>query len=299
MGRLADIEILVAITDHGSFTAAARALGISTSLASRRITALEARVGAPLLLRTTRSVRLTALGEAFTERCRTALELLDDAEHLAAAEQLEPRGRLRVSVPHTFGLRYLAPVVARWCARHPHVVADVSYSDRQVDLVDEGFDLAVRITSRLPDSDLVARKLATMETWVVASCAYLTARGEPSTPHDLRHHDALLYTLAGDPRRWTFATDDGPVTVPVDGRVVSDNGEALVAACVAGLGIATLPDWLVADDVRSGTLRRVLTDLPVQRQAMWALHPPHRQHAPKVQAFVDALAEAMDPVPWR
>lgn len=297
MGRLSDVEIFVAVVEHGSFTAAARTLGISKSYASRRVSALEDRVGASLLTRNTRHVTPTGVGEAFHQRCHAALELLEDAEQIVARELDEPRGALKVSLPLSFGLRYLAPVVAAFAARWPDVRVHASYTDRKVDLVDEGYDLAVRIGT-LADSELVARRLGTSEGWICASPAYLERKGTPSTPADLAQHDAVLYTLMPDPKRWRVPAAEGTAWITVDGRFLSDNGEALVAASCAGLGVAYHPDWLCADAVRDGRLVRLFPELPGVPQGVWAVWPRHRHLTPKVARFVDALAAALSPAPW-
>lgn len=298
MGRLSDIEIFVAVVDQGGFTAAARVLGISKSYASRRVVALEDRVGTALLTRNTRHVSPTAVGEAFHQRCQAALELLEDAEQIVARELDEPRGLLRVSLPISFGLRHLAALVAEFLAAHPALQVQASYSDRKVDLVDEGYDLAVRIGT-LADSDLVARRLATSELWLTASPAYLAQHGQVGSAAELAGHPGLIYTLTPDPRRWTVPGPEGTVQVAMEGRLVSDSGDALMAACRAGLGIGYHPDWMVADDVRAGRVVRLLAELPPVTQGIWAVWPRHRHLSPKVARFVGFLAERLQDPPWR
>lgn len=298
MGRLADVEIFVAVIDEGGFTAAAAALGLSKSFVSKRVRALEDHVGAPLLTRNTRHVAPTPLGEAFGARCRAALELLDGAEALAAREVDEPRGTVRISLPQSFGLRYLARPLAELLTRHPELVVDATYTDRKVDLIDEGYDLAVRIGS-LDDSDLVARRLASSEMLVLASPAYLAERPPIGSLHELHDHALLAYTLARDPQRITLPGPDGPVTFAARGRVRADSGDALVQAARAGLGIGVFPAWMVPDEVAAGALVPAVPGLPPIAQGVWALYPRHRHLVPKVARCVEHLAAALSPAPWR
>jgi DNA-binding transcriptional LysR family regulator len=297
--ELPDVEIFVAVVEQGGFTAAAKKLGISKSYASKRLRALEDRLGSALLTRTTRHVAPTVLGEAFYERARAALELLDEAEQLAACEQGTPRGHLKISVPHSFGIRFLAPVLASYQADHPDLIVETSYTDRKVAIVDEGYDVAFRISEALEDSDLLARRVGTMASWVVAAPAYLARRGTPSQPAELADHDALIYTLSPDPRRWRLPTTDGPVTVAVSGRTIADSGDALVEACRLGLGVAIAPDWLVGHDVATGRLVRLFSDTPPTRMGIWAVYPRQRAHSPKVVRLIDRVTAEIEPAPWR
>lgn len=297
MGRLSDVEIFVAVVDEGGFTAAAEALSLSKSYVSKRVRALEDHVGSPLLTRNTRHVAPTPLGEMFHERARVALEILDDAELLAAREADVPRGRLKISLPLSFGLAYLAEPLARFAAQHPDLTVDASYTDRKVDLVDEGYDLAIRI-GNLADSELLARRIASSSPLILASPGYLETHGMPAKVEDLQDHELLAYTLMPEPHKWQVPTGNGTIGVKVSGRMIADNGEALMHAALAGLGIGVFPDWLARPHVESGELVRVLPELPVPTMGVWAVYPSHRHLSAKVSQVIEAFAEALEPPPW-
>ncbi|MCB9665170.1 MAG: LysR family transcriptional regulator [Alphaproteobacteria bacterium] len=297
MGRLADIEIFAAVVEHGSFTHAGKALGLSKSYVSKRIRALEDHVGAPLLTRNSRHVNLTPAGTSFHGHCAAALELLAAGEAELASEQQHPRGLLRVTFPIAFGLDYLTEPLGAFAVAHPELEVRASYTDRRVDLVAEAYDLGIRVAN-LPDSDLVARRLATTEMWLVASPAYLERHGEPHTLEELVTHEGLLYEHLADPFRWAVPGPDGPTSVRMRGRFRADSGDALGVAARAGVGIAVLPDWMVGPDVARGALRRLLAHLQAPTLGIWAVHPPQRHVQPKVAQLVRTLAEALDPPPW-
>jgi DNA-binding transcriptional LysR family regulator len=301
MNRLSDLEILVQVVRTGSYTKAATALGISKSYASKQVRALEERLGVRLLHRTTRTVTPTDAGRRLVDRCAGLLDELEAAERDAAAQQDVPRGRLRVSAPVSFGTRYVAPALATFMARHPalEVVADLS--DRRVDLVEEGYDLAVRI-GRLEDSSHLARRLAPVRACLVASPAYVAAHGAPSEPEALREHACLVYSLQASPTSWTLTPRDGggePVRVRVNARLTSNNGDALLDAALAGVGVASLPDFFVGDAIRSGALRWLLPAWQgMPPSGVWAVHPAGRFVPAKVRLLVEHLAAALDPAPW-
>lgn len=298
MSRLSEAEVFVAVVEEGGFTAGARKLGVSKSTASKTVRALEERVGAPLLVRNTRHVSMTTAGKTFYERSAAALELLDQAEQAVAHEQEEVRGVLRISLPLSFGVRYVASAMASFQKAHPDLQVEASFTDRKIDLVDEGYDLAVR-AGALRDSDLLSRRLATMRLYVVAAPEYLARRGTPETPEELKQHPCLRYSLLVDRHRWPLLGPDGQTTVVhVTGPLEADNGYAIVEAAAAGLGLALQPDWLAADALKQGRLVRVLPDWSSPPQGIWALYPPERRHSPKVTRFVEHLAKALDPPPW-
>lgn len=298
MSRLSEAEVFVAVVHEGGFTSGARKLGVSKSTASKTIRALEDRVGAPLLVRNTRHVSMTSAGRMFYERCVAALELLDQAEQAVAHEQEDVRGVLRLSLPLSFGVRYVAEPLAAFQRAHPELKVEASFTDRKIDLVEEAYDLAVR-AGALRDSDLLSRRLATMQLMVTASPDYIARRGAPQTPEDLRQHPCLRYSLLVDRHRWPLVHEDGrTVVIPVDGPLEADNGHAIVEATAAGLGLSLQPDWLAADALASGRLVRVLPDWASPPQGIWAVYPPERRHSPKVTRFVEFLAAQFDPTPW-
>jgi DNA-binding transcriptional LysR family regulator len=296
MAEPADIEVFVRVADAGSFTQAAAALGISKSHASRVVSELEDRLGARLLQRTTRKVGLTEVGAVFRDRCRRILEELHDAETAVAEQQTTPRGLLRVTLPIRFGVEYIAPAAADFAAAHEELAVELVHEDRRVDLVEEGYDLAIRIGA-LSESTLVARKLGPTYGMLCASPQYLARRGVPARPEDLRRHDCMLYTFQAGARVWTLRGPRGEPSVPVAGRFSSNNGESLQAAARSHLGIAFLPDFFVAEDLRAGRLVRVLPEWG-RESAVWALYPHSRHLSAKVRQFVDFLARRFADPPW-
>lgn len=292
LDRPRDLRIFAAVADLGGFGRAGAALDISTSQASRAVKRLEDELGTRLLNRTTRQVALTDAGQALLERIGPLLDELDEAAEAVQAATGEPRGTLRVSLPVHFGLRFVAPVAAEYAAAHPHVGLELAFEDRRIDLVAEGFHLAVRIGPLL-DSSLLARRLGTTRALTVASPAYLARRGTPEHPRELAAHDVLRYLQhdAGTTLRF------GETTVRVAGRLASNHGQALREAAVRGLGIVSVPDFLVADELREGRLVRVLEEWESQLP-ITALHPHGRHVAPKVRVFVDLLVERLAEAPW-
>lgn len=296
MADLSQLEVFVAVVDSGSFTAAAEALGVSKSFASRQVSQLEDRLGARLLQRTTRKVSLTDVGRVFHERCARILEDLQEAELAVSQMQTVPRGTLRMSVPMSFGLRYVAPAVGELMARYADLHVDVSFSDHRADLMDEALDVVIRI-GKLADSSFIGRKLAPARTFVCASPDYLKARGTPRAPEDLRDHDCLLYAYQRTGHAWSLEGPQGEVSVPVAGRMVANNGDALLEAARRGLGVVYAPDFLAADDLRAGRLSRVLPEW-CSEAAVWAIYPHNRHLSAKVRAFVDLLGAHFENPPW-
>lgn len=301
MSRLADVEVFVRVVETGSYTAAARALGISKSYASKQVRSLEERLGIQLIHRTTRTLTPTDAGRNFAARCAALLEELDGAERDVAALQKTAAGTLRISVPMSFGVAHVAPVIGRFLQDHPELDILADYDDSFVDLVDGGYDLAVRIGS-LPDSSLRARRLAPNRVRLAASPAYLAENGTPESPEDLRDHTGLLYTLNRTPASWSLAHHGtGEVArVRMRSRMTCNTGEALLAAVEAGVGICPLPEFLMADSVRAGRTTLVLPEWSLQasNSGIWVVYPPDRRPAVKVTAFVEALAAAVDGQAW-
>ncbi len=296
--RLGPIAAFVRVVETGSFTAAASALGVSKSQVSRSVRTLEDRLGARLLHRTTRAVAPTEAGSAFYARCARILSDLEEAEEAVVHLQSAPRGTLRLSLPQSFGVRYLAPLIADFMVTYPEVRVEASFSERRVDLVDEGFDLAIRIGA-LDDSSLIVRKLGSTCRHVLASPGYLARRGWPKTPADLREHDCLQFTYQTSGTSWIFRDADQDVSVRVSGRLTANSGEALAAAACAGIGLVWLPDFLVADELRSGRLISVFGERPDPGLAIWAVYPHSRHLAPKVRLFVDMVAAHLgERPPW-
>ena len=298
MDRFLEMRTFVQVVDAGSFIGAAEPLEMSKAAVSRHVGELEARLGVRLLNRTTRKLSLTEEGELFYLRCKELLGGVEAAESEITSRSGEAIGLLRVSAPVSFGNLHLGDVWAAFKARHPKVTFDVTLSDRVVDIVEEGFDLAIRI-GRLADSSLVARKLSPMQRYIVASPAYLAGRGTPKVPADLRHHDCLCYSNADTIDEWRFCEADGrAMSVEVKGRVRANNGDLLRVAALKGLGFVDLPNFLVAGDIDSGALVPVLQDFIRQDGAVYAVYPHARYLPPKIRVFIDFLAERWGGADW-
>jgi len=298
MDRLAALEAFARVAETGSFSAAARALNLSKSLISRQVSALEAELGARLISRTTRSLTLTEAGRGYYEQVTRILAQMEEADLSVSQLQATPRGKLRVNAPMSFSLLRLAPALPDFLALYPEIDVDLVMNDRRVDLMEEGFDLAIRI-GRLTDSSLVARKLSPVQRLIVASPAYLAERGTPEVPADLRRHDCLCYSNADTIDEWRFCEADGrPVTIEVKGRVRANNGDLLRIAALRGLGFVDLPNFLVAGDIESGALVPVLQDYVKQDGGVYAVYPHARYLPPKIRVFIDFLAERWGGAEW-
>lgn len=283
------VSVFAQVVESGSFAAAARDLGLSRSSVSKQVGRLEEELGARLLNRTTRRVSLTEAGRTFYRGGLDALAAAEAAQAAVSRLTQAPRGRLRVSAPVSFSVRHLAPLVAGFLARYPEITLDLALSDRRVDLVEEGFDLAIRI-GVLDDSSLIARKLAPSPLLLCAAPAYLAQRGTPGEPADLAGHDCLLYSHEEGAVRWRFHGPAGERRVRVTGRLRADNGDLLRRAARDGAGIALLPRFIAGADIDAGALTRLLPqwDCP-SASAVYAVYPS-RQISPKVRVWIDHLA---------
>jgi len=296
MDRLAALEAFAKVAETQSFSEAARRLRSSKSAISRHVAALEADLGARLLHRTTRSLTLTEAGRSYYERAARILADLEEADASVSQLQAAPRGRLRVNAPMSFGFLHLAPALGDFLSLYPEIELDVTLTDRFVDLIDEGVDVAVRIGS-LTDSSLVARRLAVIRRVLCASPDYLKARGVPKTPDDLKAHDCLSNTNINATREWRFVHPAGtpsggqPWPVEVKGRMSANNGDMLRVAALRGHGFVHLPTFIVGDDLKAGTLVSVLDPYIAQDLTLNAVYPTARHLSPKVRAFVDFLGQ--------
>lgn len=283
--------VFAQVVDSRSFSAAAARLGVSKSAVSKQIAKLEDRLGARLLNRTTRTLSPTDAGQDFYERCIRVAREVEEAERAITHLSAEPRGLLRLNAPASFGREYLAPLVPEMLARWPELRIEALFEDRFVDVVAEGFDLVIRIT-RLQDSSLVARRIASCRRVVCAAPAYLERHGVPRSPADLLQHDCILYSYATDQNEWEFVGPDGRLeTVRVDGRLRANNAEVTLAALLAGAGLALSPDFIVGPAIAAGRLVPLLTDYDNPFGAIYAVWPHNRNLAPKVRAVVDFLVE--------
>jgi DNA-binding transcriptional LysR family regulator len=298
LDRLTSLEVFMKVAANGSLSAAARAMDLSQSMVTKHLAALEGRLGVRLFHRTTRRLSITAAGRNYLESTERILAELDAADSSVAADRFEPRGVLRLNVPVSFGTRHVAPRLAEFSHRHPKLQVELGLNDRYVDLAEEGWDLAIRIGD-LADSTLIARRLAPCRSALVAAPSYLRAYGTPRQVAELVEHNCLGYTLARTTSadRWSFGAT-AEITVQVSGTLRANNGDALLAAAVAGQGIIYQPTFIVADDLHRGTLVPIVLDQPtVEIGGVYAVYLPERNPAAKVRAFIDFMIEQFAPVP--
>jgi DNA-binding transcriptional LysR family regulator len=284
---LADLETFVAVADTGGVSGAARRLGLPKSIVSRRLARLESELGAQLLTRTTRGAALTEAGATFREHAARVVAELDAARDSLAPEG-ELRGLLRIAAPLSFGATHLAPLIAEFALRHAQLQITTAYSDRFVDLIADGFDLAIRL-GWLPDSTLVARRIGPVTGRMVATPAYIAAHGAPTSLDDVANHAAVMQGT----EIWRVRDGDRVVALHPQGRFKADNGQALVSAVLAGLGIAMLPDFLIDAHIASGALVTLLPDHPMSEAGLYVVRPPGEHPARKVRVFTDFLVERL------
>jgi DNA-binding transcriptional LysR family regulator len=297
MNRLEDLEAFVAVVEAGSITHAADRLGIAKSAVSRRLAALEERLGVELIRRTTRRLNLTDTGQSFYEQSSRILADLEEAESAAAQAHGELRGRLRVALPLSFGLKHMAGPISEFSRRHPKVTFDLDLNDRRIDLIEEGADIALRI-ARLDDSSLIARRLFDARTVLVASGDYLERHGRPRAPADLSSHRCLVYSNLPEPERWRCRDEDGsPIDVIVTPAMTASSGDFLCNMAADGHGIAMQPTFIAGPLVASGELVPLLTDFEWPVTPAYAVYPPTRHLSYRVRAFIDFLAETFAGTP--
>lgn len=292
MDRLSEMEAFVRVVDLGGFTEAARKIGLSKSAVSKHVASLEERLGARLLNRTTRRVSPTEIGLAFYDRAIRVLAEAAEADAMVSSMQDAPRGELRVSAPVSFGIRTLSPAVAGFLKEYPDISVHMVLDDRFVELVAEGFDLAIRI-GELPDSSLRARKLTDAQLHLVASPEYLDARGAPEGVQALADHNLLHYSNLSSGNYWRLNGSNGSERhVRAVGRLTINNGDALRQAAVDGLGVAFLPDFILGDALETGELVEILPESRRAPLGVYAVYPQGRFPQPKLRAFIDYLVEA-------
>ncbi|KXS37539.1 MAG: LysR family transcriptional regulator [Halomonadaceae bacterium T82-2] len=294
MNRLDAMTAFVRVAELGSYTRAAEALDLSRTRVSRQVMALEEHLGVRLLQRTTRRLHLTEAGERYLARAQSILQSLEDADAEVGSGTTEMRGRLRLNGPMSFGTRYLSPLVARFMAEHPALEVRLDLNDRRVDLLEEGYDLAIRIGS-LPDSSLVARRLTRCKLLLCAAPDYLSRYGTPRRLADLESHRCLRYRTGGRGGDWQFGGSGFTVRGPLE----SNNGDVLTHAAEAGLGIAQQPSFLITDSIASGRLVPIALEEPTVSLDVHGLYPARRHLPAKVDHFLNTLAEAWgDPPGW-
>lgn len=290
MDRYTGMAIFAKVVEGSSFAGAARHFRVSPAVVSKHVQAIEKRLGVQLLNRTTRRVTPTEAGQRYYQSCVRILADLEEADSAASNLNTTPRGLLKVSAPFTFGIAHVAPAIADYLGLHPEVSVELALNDRFVDLIDEGFDVAVRV-GQLPDSTLIARRLMETQMILCASPLYVERHGEPRTPEDLADHSCLIYSLSGSRGEWRFRDADGRETIAhVAGRFVANNGDVLRMLALRGEGLARLPVFIVADDLETGRLVRLLPRHEAAKIPVQAVYPQGRFPSAKVRSFVDFLA---------
>lgn len=298
MESLSDIAVFVKVVDSGSFTKAASRLGLSKSVVSKYVTRLENDLGSQLLQRSTRRLNLTEIGRAFYEHSRRGLMEIEEAEAIVSRLQEAPRGILRLNAPMSFGILHIAPLIPDFLASYPELSIDINFEDRKIDLIEDGFDLAIRIAD-LSDSSLVARRLAPCRHVVCATPGYLKKNGIPRTPEDLRDHNAITFKYQDSPTQWQFLSAGKKVTtVPVSGSIQMNNSLALREAILNDAGITLTPTFIVGEDIKSGKLQAVLTQYQLLEVSIFAVYHQRRHLSPKVRAFIDFIASRFTDIPY-
>lgn len=294
---LNQLAIYARVVDAGSFAEAARRLGTSRSVVSKAVAKLEKALDARLFNRTTRHLSLTEIGQVVAAHAGRVLEELDQLEQVIGSINDEPRGVLRVSASVAFGTLHVAPALADFLTAHPDLKMELTITDRLIDLAEDGYDMAIRVTAE-PPLPLVARKLAPVRRRVCGTPAYFAKHGLPLTPADLVRHNCLDYTRSGEQGLWRFNGPHGEIDVPVSGSLHVDDDEALSQAVLGGLGVALLPTFIVGEALQAGRLQAVLSEyVPIERY-VYALYLPTRHLPAKVRAFIDFLIARIGPNPY-
>jgi DNA-binding transcriptional LysR family regulator len=291
------VQVFVRVADAGSFIRAAEQLDASNAAVTRQVAALEKHVGARLLHRTTRRISLTSSGEAFLEKARQILADVAEAESIAGERRADPAGMLRLSAPLSFGIAHLSRLLPAFRARYPKLRLDIDLSDRVVDLVVDGVDVALRI-ARQPSENLVARRIAPVRLVLCAAPLYLERRGTPKHPSELAQHDTLSYSYLSAGDTWQFSRTGETVAVRIDPAVHATNGELLRELALAGGGVILQPSFIVGSDLMRGTLVHVLPEWKMHELALYAVYLSARHLSPKVRAFIDYLVESIGPEPY-
>jgi DNA-binding transcriptional LysR family regulator len=289
------MKVFAAVVDAGSFTVAAERLDMSRAMTSKYIATLEEHLGTRLLNRTTRRLSVTESGGVYYQRCVQILFDIEEAEQLAGQLSATPRGTLKITMPLAFGLHRLGPIVAEYAARFPDVRLELALSDRVVDLIEDGFDLAIRI-SALPESGLIARKLGVVSAVLCASPGYLKRHGTPRTLADLAAHSCLGYTYTKSGDEWQLTLGEQDYAIPIAGAIKADNGDMLRLAALSDAGLIYQPQFIVAEDLAAGRLVRVLSDYASRELGVYAIYPSRKHLSAKVRTFVDFLVERCAPL---
>jgi DNA-binding transcriptional LysR family regulator len=288
MDKLQAMRIFVRVAELNSFSGVAQQLGVARSVVTRQVAALENHLGTKLMARSTRRLTLTSEGASYLEKCRVILNLVDAAETGIAEERLAPRGLIRISVPLSFGLKRVMPHLLEFVRRYPEVNLDMDYSDRRVNLIEDGIDLSIRITHKLESTDVV-RKISHSRLCVIASPDYLARCGTPMHPAELTHHQCLGYTIAGGQQAWQFLINDKLLSFPLRSQINANNGEALTEAAAQGLGITCQPDFIAQPYLASGKVKEILTNYSLPELGIYAMLPSNRQIPHRVRVLMEFL----------
>lgn len=295
MDRLEGMRLFVRVAEMGSFAAVAQQMNVARSVVTRQVAALEAHLGTKLIARSTRRLSLTAAGAVYLEKCREILGLVEAAESELNEDRQAPRGHIRITLPQSFGLHQLTPLFGEFLATHPGIELELDFNDRRANLIEGGFDLAIRIADRLEPGD-VARKIGSSRDVTAAAPAYLARHGRPRHPQELASHECLSYLLVHR-GGWAYYIDNELRWFDVRGRLQANNGDALVAAAARGLGIVRAPTFIAEQAVRSGQLEILLAEFATPELGIYAVFPSHRYVPHRVRTLVDFLAERIGPRP--
>jgi DNA-binding transcriptional LysR family regulator len=292
MDTLQAMRVFVRVAELNSFSGVAKQLGVARSVITRQVAALEIHLGTKLMARSTRRLTLTSEGASYLEKCRVILNLVDAAETGIAQERLTPRGLIRISVPLSFGLKRVMPHLLEFVRRYPEVNIDMDYSDRRVNLIEDGIDLSIRITPKLESSDVV-RKISHSRLCVIASPDYLARCGTPQHPSELIHHQCLGYTIAGGQQAWQFLINGQLQNFPLRSQINANNGEVLTEAAAQGLGITCQPDFIAEPALSAGKVKEILTNFSMPEFGIYAMLPSNRQIPHRVRVLMDYLVSKL------
>lgn len=292
MDKFSAMQIFVRVAETGSFTAVANQLDMARSVVTRQISGLEKQLGTKLMTRSTRSLTLTTAGSAYLEKCRVILNMVEAAESSLAEEKVVPRGRIRLGLPLSFGLQCLMPALLAFAQQHPQIELILDFSDRRSNLIEEGIDLSVRVTSHLEPSDIL-RKLGESRLLTVAAPHYLALHGAPEHPKDLVHHECLAYALDFKSAAWAYHVGDSVQSFAIRPRLVANNGDALMQACAKGLGITRQPDFIAAPFLHDGRVVEVLSAHASAALGIYAVLPSNRYIPHRVSVLIEHLARTL------
>lgn len=297
MDQLRQMSIFAKVAETGSFSATARALGVSNSVVSKYVSGLEEKLGVTLIQRNTRRLVLTDIGLGYLDRCRRILSDVEEADLAATNEHAQPRGTLRINSALSFGLRHLGPAISQYGSAYPDVTVEIVLDDRRVDIMEEAYDLAIRI-GELEDSSLIARRFASVRRHCLAAPSYLEKHGTPSHPRELEDHNCLIYGRGGWVEPWLVEGPDGEILIDSKGNLFCNAGDLLLEAAVEGAGIISMPDFIVWDSVKDGKLIPILKDYLFPEVGVYAVYPPTRHLSAKIRTFVDHVVDYFAPEPY-